>query len=52
MKPLHSEQRRISRCPCCQSKASKKNSGGKNNGKSAARHKARLAIRRELEATK
>lgn len=32
MKPLHASVIRLNRCPCCQSKYSKKNSGGKKAG--------------------
>lgn len=48
LKPLHASIKRLSRCPCCQSKYSKKNSGKKNNGKSAARFKSKENIRKEL----
>lgn len=50
MKPLHASLVRMSRCPCCQSQHSKKNSGKKNNGKTAARHKAKMEIRKEMRA--
>lgn len=49
MKPLHSAVTRLSRCPCCQSKHSKKNAGSnKNAGKTAARMKAKSDIKKEL----
>lgn len=50
MKPLHAEVTRLRRCPCCQSKYSKKNSGNgnKNHGKTAARMKSRREIQKEL----
>lgn len=49
MKPLHAEVTRLRRCPCCQSKYSKKNSGqNKNHGKTAARMKAKREIAKEL----
>lgn len=50
MKPLHSEITRLSRCPCCQSKYSKKSSGNRKAGKTAARQKAKQQIRKELHA--
>lgn len=52
MKPLHATITRLSQCPCCQSKYSKKNSGrkNKNHGKTAARMKARRDIAKELRA--
>lgn len=46
-KPLHGEFKRLRRCPCCQTKYSKKNSGGKNDGKSSARRRAAMAAERE-----
>lgn len=49
MKPLHASVCRLRRCPCCQGKYSKKNSGSnKNHGKTAARMKARRDIAKEL----
>ncbi len=50
MKPLHAEVTRLSRCPCCQSKYSKKNSGrkNKNHGKTAARMKAKRDLMKSL----
>lgn len=49
MKPLHAEVTRLRRCPCCQGKYSKKNAGrNQNAGKTAARMKAKLAIKKEL----
>lgn len=48
MKPLHGEICRLRRCLCCQSKHSKKNAGRLNNGKSSARHKAKLRIKKEV----
>lgn len=52
MKPLHAAICRLRRCPCCQGKYSKKNSGAanKNHGKTAARMKARRDIAKELRA--
>jgi hypothetical protein len=44
MKPLHAATRRLSRCPCCQSKGSKRN--GKQAGKKSARAKAKLEAKR------
>lgn len=48
MKPLHASFVRLRKCPCCQSKYSKKNSGRKNSGKTAARHRAKQNIKKEL----
>jgi hypothetical protein len=50
MKPLHAEIKRLSRCPCCHSKFCAKGGRKSNNGKSSARQKAKLEIRR-AEAT-
>jgi hypothetical protein len=51
MKPLHASVTKISRCPCCQSKYSRNSSAKKNNtGKTAARMKAKQAVRRELNS--
>lgn len=53
MKPLHAALARLRRCPCCQSKYSKKNSGSnKNHGKTSARMKAKNEIRKELRGIK
>jgi hypothetical protein len=49
MKPLHAAFVRLSKCPCCQSKYSKKNSGGnKNHGKTAAHMRAKREIAKEI----
>jgi ribosomal protein L19E len=49
MKPLHSTIKRLSRCPCCQSKHSPHNSGkGKRGGKSAARQETKRQMVRVL----
>lgn len=50
MKPLHATVTRLSRCPCCQSKYSKKNSGGKKAGKTAARRLAKANIVKEMRS--
>lgn len=49
MKPMHSSLIRLSRCPCCQSKHSKHHSARKNNGKSAARQRAKRELRKEID---
>jgi hypothetical protein len=46
MKPLHASLKRLSKCPCCQSKHSKHNAKGKNNGKSAARNLVKLLLKK------
>lgn len=49
MKPLHASFTRLRRCPCCQGKYSKKNSGSaKNHGKTAARRIAKNELQREV----
>lgn len=48
MKPLHSAITRLRRCRCCQSKHTKRT--GLNTGKSSARHKAKMDIRRDLRS--
>ena len=51
MKPLHASLVRLRRCPCCQTKYSKKNSGSaKNHGKTAARMQAKREIAKELRS--
>lgn len=48
-KPLHGEFKRLKRCPYCQTKYSKHNSGSnQNGGKSSARHRAKQAIKKEI----
>ncbi len=49
MKPLHATVTRISRCPCCQSKHSRKGANKTNTGKSAARQQVKRDIRRDYE---
>jgi hypothetical protein len=49
MKPLHAAIKRLSRCKCCQSKHTKRTR--LNNGKSAARMKAKRDISRELRCS-
>ena len=49
MKPLHAALIRLSRCPCCQSKHSKRTR--LNTGKSSARQRAKRDIKRELRAS-
>jgi len=46
MKPLHHEVVRLSRCPCCHSKYSRKKN--MKCGKSAARHATKQAMFKEL----
>lgn len=48
MKPLHASFKRLSRCPCCQSKHSKRTR--LNTGKSAARMKAKIEIKKEMRS--
>lgn len=49
MKPMHSTIKRLSRCPCCQSRHSPHNSGkGKRGGKSAARQETKRQMVRAL----
>lgn len=48
MKPLHAAFKRLSRCKCCQSKHTKRTK--LNNGKSSARMRAKIEIRRELQS--
>lgn len=48
MKPLHASFKMLSRCPCCQSRYSKHNSGKKNHGKTSARPRAKMQIKKEL----
>lgn len=46
MKPLHASFKRLSRCPCCVSKHAKRTK--LNTGKSSARHRAKMQIKKEL----
>lgn len=50
MKPLHGEFKILRRCPCCQGRYSKHNSGKSNfnHGKTAARHRVKLALKKEV----
>lgn len=48
MKPLHASFKRLSCCPCCQTIYSKKNAGKRNDGKSSARHRAKLEIKKSV----
>ena len=49
MKPLHASITRLNRCPCCHSKYTANGAYKLNNGKSAARHKAKQDIKKELK---
>lgn len=49
MRPLHGENKRLRRCPCCQGKFSKKNSGSRNNGKSSSRSKAKILLKNGID---
>jgi hypothetical protein len=49
MKPQHASLTRISRCSCCQSKLSVKNSGSSKHGNAAARGAAKRNLRKELD---
>ena len=49
MKPLHGEFKRLSRCPCCQSRYSKHNAGKKSkSGKKASRSRSKLKLKRRI----
>lgn len=49
MKPRHSIKVRLRRCPCCQSSASKKNSGkGRTLGNKIGRQFDRKIIKNEM----
>lgn len=48
MKPMHAEFKRVSRCPCCQSKYSYKGARKTNVGKTATRMRVKDAIRKEV----
>lgn len=50
MKPLHSNITRLRRCPCCQSSYSANGMRKKNDGKSAARQKAKRDMRKEMRS--
>jgi len=50
MKPLHASVKRLSHCPCCQSKFSYRGMNKTNIGKTVARMKAKRDIKKELEA--
>lgn len=47
MKPLHASFKRLSRCRCCQTKYTKRTK--LNAGKSSARHRAKMHIKREIQ---
>lgn len=44
MKPLYANKKRLSRCPCCQTKYSKHNAKGKKHGNSAGRQIAKREL--------
>jgi hypothetical protein len=48
MKPMHGEFKRISRCPCCQSKYSTRSVRYTPMGKRVARQNAKKQISKEL----
>ena len=50
MKPLHGEFKRLRRCPCCQSKYSTGSMRKQNDGKSAARGRQKIALKKEISA--
>lgn len=47
MRPNHGEFKRLRRCPCCQGKYSRHNSGTKKAGSRMARRKVRINLRKE-----
>ena len=50
MKPLYSSKIRLSRCPCCQSKYGKHNSGNKiKTGNRVARQLDKLNIKKAMK---
>lgn len=48
MKPQHASLTRLRRCPCCQSRYSKKNAGTSKSGNSAARQQVKRSLARDL----